>query len=314
MYFQNMPAYDRKSAKRTRAFARFKKYFLRGKNFSVEKMMRLFFSKAQGTIVQYTRVIKNYVKYMLRRENSEPFPITESSLRRYIGNLNLEEDRGKFPLVKPAVMFVKKLRDEPTMSFNSTELILEGLLREAGALFRPKIKPTNLNELNIRKFLLRCLYGRSFKAPYNNNLAEFRTGIRCLTSLFCLSRCADFRELKRSDIEFDRNNLIIHWRKRKNNQRSKMQQSLVPQLPDNPLCLFSAFENFFEKTQLADDQFVNCKMNAHGVPYGDSGIAGSTCYANIKVICEELEIDQITEKMCKAVGTRYMIYCLFDLF
>ena len=308
-----MPAYDRKSAKRTRAFARFKKYFLRGKNFSAEKMMRLFFSKAQGTIVQYTRVIKSYVRYMLRREKSEPFPITESSLRRYIGSLNLEEDRGKFPLVKPAVMFVKKLRDEPAMSFNSTELILEGLLREAGALFRPKIKPTNLNELNIRKFLLRCLYGKSLKAPYNDNLAEFRTGLRCLTSLFCLSRCADFRELKRSDIEFDRNNLIIHWRKRKNNQRSKMQQSLVPQLPDNPLCLFSAFENFFEKTQLADDQFVNCRFNAHGVPQ-DSGIAGSTCYANIKAICEEMGIDQITEKMCKAVGTRYLIYCLFDSF
>ena len=308
-----MPAYDRKSAKRTRAFARFKKYFLRGKNFSAEKMMRLFFSKAQGTIVQYTRVIKSYVRYMLRREKSEPFPITESSLRRYIGSLNLEEDRGKFPLVKPAVMFVKKLRSEPTMSFNSTELILEGLLREAGALFRPKIKPTNLNELNIRKFLLRCLYGKSLKAPYNDNLAEFRTGLRCLTSLFCLSRCADFRELKRSDIEFDRNNLIIHWRKRKNNQRSKMQQSLVPQLPDNPLCLFSAFENFFEKTQLAGDQFVNCRFNAHGVPQ-DSGIAGSTCYANIKAICEEMGIDQITEKMCKAVGTRYLIHCLFDPF
>ena len=309
-----MPAYDRKSAKKTRAFARFKKYFLRGLNFSVEKMMRCFFSKAQGTIVQYTRVIKSYVKYMIRRENSEPFPITESSLRRYIGSLSLKEDRGKFPLVKPAVMFVRKLRDEPLMSFNSTDLILEGLLREAGALFRPKIKPTNVNELNIRKFLLRCLYGRSFKAPYNNNLAEFRTGLRCLTSLFCLSRCADFMELKRGDIEFDRNNLLIHWRKRKNNQRSKMQQSLVPQLPDNPLCLFSAFEYFFERTQLEDGQFVNCKMNAHGIPYGDTGIAASTCYANIKVICTELEIDQITEKMCKAVGTRYMIYHLFNLF
>ena len=101
VYFQKMPAYDRKSAKKTRAFAMFKKYFLRGENFSVEKMMRCFFSKAQGTIVQYTRVIKSYVKYMIRRENSEPFPITESSLRRYIGNLNLEEDRGKFPLIKP---------------------------------------------------------------------------------------------------------------------------------------------------------------------------------------------------------------------
>ena len=309
-----MTAYDRKSARKTRAFAKFKKYFLRGKNFSAEKMTRCFFSKAQGTIVQYTRVIKSYVRFMMRKEYSEPFPITESSLRKYVDSLNFEEDRGKFSLVKPAVMFAKKLRDEPDMSFNSTDLILEGLLREAGALFRPKIKPTSINELNIRKFLLRCLYGRSFRAPYNNNLAEFRTGLRCLTSLFCLSRCADFRELRKGDIEFDGSNLLIHWRKRKNNQRSKMQQSLVPQLPDHPLCLFSAFEYFFEKTQLTEDQFVNCKMNAHGVPHGDAGIAGSTCYANIKVICTELNIDQITEKMCKAVGTRYMINYLLNLF
>ena len=305
-----MTAYDRKSAKKSRAFAQFKKYFLRGKNFSAEKIMRCFFSKAKGTIVAYTRVIKNYVKYMMRKEDSEPFPITESSLRRYVDSLDLEEDRGKFPLIKPAVMFVKKLREEPDMSFNSTDLILEGLLREAGALFRPKIKPTHINELNIRKFLLRCLYGRTFMAPYNKNLAEFRTGLRCLTSLFCLSRCADFRELKKGDIEFDRNNLIIHWRKRKNNQRSAMQQSLVPQLPDHPLCLFNAFEHFIEETQLTDDQFINCKMNAHGFPYGDTGIAATTCYANIKAICTELNIDQINEKMCKAVGTRYIISSL----
>ena len=196
-------------------------------------------------------------------------------------------------------------------SFNSTDLILEGLLREAGALFRPKIKPSHINELNIRKFLLRCLYGRTFMAPYNENLAEFRTGLRCLTSLFCLSRCADFRELKKGDIEFDHNNVIIHWRKRKNNQRSKMQQSLVPKLPDHPLCLFNAFEHFIEKTQLANDQFINCKISRNGNPYGDSGITGATCYANTKKICSELNIDQITEKMCKAVGTRYIISFLF---
>ena len=280
---------------------------------SEETKMRCFFSKAQGTIVAYTRVIKSYVKYMRRKENSEAFPITETSLRRYIDNLDIEEDRGKFPLIKPAVMFVKKLRNEPDMSFNSTDLILEGLLREAGALFRPKIKPSHINELNIRKFLLRCLYSKTFKTPYNRNLAEFRTGLRCLTSLFCLSRSADFRELKKGDIEFDHNNVIIHWRKRKNNQRSKMQQSLVPKLPDHPLCLFNAFEHFIEKTQLADDQFINCKISRNGNPYGDSGITGATCYANTKKICSELNIDQITEKMCKAVGTRYITSFLFLL-
>ena len=65
-----MTAYDRKFARKTRAFAKFKKYFLKGKNFSEETKMRCFFSKAQGTIVAYTRVIKSYVKYMRRKENS----------------------------------------------------------------------------------------------------------------------------------------------------------------------------------------------------------------------------------------------------
>ena len=253
---------------------------------------------------------------MKRKEHSNPFPITETSLRRYIDTLDVEEDRGKFSLIKPAVMFVKKLRDEPKMSFNTTDLILEGLLREAGALCRPKVKPSHINELNVRKLLLRCLYGKTFRAPYNTNLAEFRTGLRCLTSLFCLSRSADFRELKKGDIEFEHNNVLIHWRKRKNNQRSKMQQSLVPRLPDHPLCLFNAFDYFIKKTGLADDQLVNCKLSKNGNPFRDSGISGisaATCYNNVKKICSELRIDRITEKMCKAVGTRYIISSLFLL-
>ena len=110
---------------------------------------------------------------MKRKERSNPFPITDTSLRRYIDTLDVEEDRGKFSLIKPAVMFVKKLRDEPKTSFNTTDLILEGLLREAGAKCRPKVKPSHINELNVRKFLLRCLYGKTFKAPYNKNLTEF---------------------------------------------------------------------------------------------------------------------------------------------
>ena len=308
-----MTAYDRRFAKKTRAFAKFKKYFLKGKNFSEETKMRCFFSKAQGTIVAYTRIIKSYAKYMKHKERSDPFPITETSLRRYIDKLDVEEDRGKFSLIKPAVMFVKKLCNEPDMSFNSTDLILEGLLREAGALCRPNVKPSHINELNVRKVILRCLYGKTFKAPYNKNLAEFRTGLRCLTSLFCLSRSADFRELKKGDIEFEHNNVLIHWRKRKNNQRSKMQQSLVPRLPDHPLCLFNAFDHFIKKTQLADDQLINCKLSKNGNPYGDSGISAATCYNNVKKICAELNIDRITEKMCKAVGTRYIISFLFYL-
>ena len=94
-------------------------------------------------------------------------------------------------------------RNEQEITFSTTDLTLEGALREAGAQFRPQIKTNNINELNIRKFILRCLYGKSFKQPYNENLAEFRTGLRCLTSLHTLSRCEDYRVLKKSDIKFE---------------------------------------------------------------------------------------------------------------
>ena len=298
-----MPAYDRKTAKKSLAFRRFKKYFLRGKGYSKEDKIRYFFSKAEGTIVIYTKVIKSYVKYMHRKEDSDAYPITETSLRRYISNLDIEKDRGIFPNLKSAVMFAKRLRNEKEISFSSTDLVLEGVLREIGARFRPEIKPDRLNELNVRKFMLRSLYGKSSKAPYNQNMIEFRTGLRCLTSLFCLSRCEDYRELKRSDVRFEGNNVVIIWRKKKNNQKSKPQQSLVPKLPDHPLCLFSAFEHYFEKTQMANEQFVNCKLSKNGKP-GKGGITRSTCYVNIQSICKDLKLDPITEKMCKALGTR----------
>ena len=299
-----MPAYDRAAAKKSLAFRRFKKYFLKGKGYSDENKIRLFFSKAEGTVVVYTKIIKGYVKYMHRVEKKDAYPISETSLRRYIDYLDMEKDRTIFPNLKSAVMFAKNLRDEPEISFSSTDLILEGLLREIGARFRTKIKPDRLNELNVRKFLLRGLFGKSFKAPYNENMIEFRTGLRCLTSLFCLSRCEDYRELKRIDIRFELNNVIIDWRKKKNNQKSKHMQSLVPKLPDHPLCLFSAFEYYFEKTQMSDDQFVNCKLSKKGKP-GKGAISRPTCYSNIVSLCKELKIDPITEKMCKSLGTRY---------
>ena len=299
-----MPAYNREALKDSLAFRRFKKYFLRGMGYSDENKIRLFFSKAEGTVVIYTKIIKGYVKYMHRKEKKDAYPISETSLRRYIDSLDLEKDRGIFPSLKSAVIFAKNLRQEREISFSSTDLILEGLLREIGARFKPKVKPDRLNELNIRKFLLRSLFGKSFKSPYNTNMIEFRTGLRCLTSLFCLSRCEDYRELKRKDVRFELNNVFIDWRKKKNNQKSKPMNSLVPKLPDHPLCLFSAFEYYFEKTQMSDDQFINCKLSKYGKP-GKGGISRPTCYSNILSLCKELKIDPITEKMCKALGTRY---------
>ena len=62
------------------------------------------------------------------------------------------------------MIFIKKVRNDPDISFNSMDLILEGLMREVGAIFRKKFNVDKVNELNIRKFLLRGLYGSSFKA------------------------------------------------------------------------------------------------------------------------------------------------------
>ena len=301
-----MTAYDRKKAKKSKAFKRFRRYVLKGKNYSSEDQLRYFFSKAEGTVKVYTKVIRGYVKYMKKRERADAFPITETSLRRYISTLNLKKDRTKFPSLKAAIIFAKRCRNEPEISFSSTDLVLEGVLREAGALFRPPIKTNHVTDLNVRKFLLRCLYGKTFKWPYNTVMSEFRTGLRCLTSLHCLSRCEDYRELRRSDVKFENGNVLIFWRKRKNNQRSTFQQSLVPKLPNHPLCLYDAFYNYFAKTQLAENQFLNCKFSKAGKPVGEEGISRPSCYQDINRICNELKIDSVTEKMCKSLGTRYI--------
>ena len=299
-----IPAYHMEDIKRLRTFLQFDKYMLRRKGYRREMKIRYYHSRAEGTIKSYTRVIKSYVKYMHRKEDASPFPVTEGSLRRYIDSLDLYRDRSKFAIIKPAMIFVKKVRNDPEISFNSMDLVLEGLLREVGARFRKKIKTDRVNELNVRKLLLRGLYGSSFREPYNENMVEFRTALRALTSLFCLSRCLDFMELKRCDIEFEEDNVIIIWRKRKNNQKSKPQVSLVPKLPQHPLCLYRAFRYYFERTNLGEDQFVNCKWSKRGRAHSDHGISRSTCYENIRKLCATINIDQVTKKMCKSLGTR----------
>ena len=58
-----MVAYDRKLVVGSRAFDKFKKYFLKGMDYPKETKIRLFNSKAKGTIVAYTRIVKSYVRY-----------------------------------------------------------------------------------------------------------------------------------------------------------------------------------------------------------------------------------------------------------
>ena len=298
-----MRAYDRKAIRKSPTFKRLKKYVVKGKRYSKEEKIRFFFSRAEGTIAQYVSSIRGYVRYMHREERREAFPVTETSLRRYINYLDIEKDKGKFVNLKAAVCFTTRIRNEQDVSFRSLDFILEGVAREVGARFRPEFKIDKVNELNIRKLILRALYGKSFREPYNSNMSEFRTGLRCLTSLMCLSRCEDFMELKKIDIKFDPGNVIIAWRKRKNNQKSKPQQSSVPRLDDHPLCLFRAFGHYFAKTRMQEQQFVNCKLSCSGKAM-NGGITRSTCYANIRKLCDELRIPSITEKMCKSLGTR----------
>ena len=81
-----MPAYWPKDIESLKSFKQFDKYLLRRKGY---RKIRFFHLKAKGTIKSYTRIIKDYVKYMHIKEGSTPFPVTEGSLRRYIKNLDL---------------------------------------------------------------------------------------------------------------------------------------------------------------------------------------------------------------------------------
>ena len=58
-----MAAYDRRFVVGARAFDKFKKYFLKGMGYPKEMKIRLFNSKAKGTVVAYTRIVKSYVRY-----------------------------------------------------------------------------------------------------------------------------------------------------------------------------------------------------------------------------------------------------------
>ena len=214
------------------------------------------------------------------------------------------EDRTTLNLLKPSFIFAQKCRDDPLISFNSSDLILEGIFRELGNNFPKKFDMKEVKEIDIRKFLLRALYGPRMRKPYNTKLSEFRTGLRCLTSLFCLSRCADYMLLKKEDLIFEESAVVIVWRKRKNNQRAARQTSLVPELEDHPLDLVSAFRHWISAVKLKDGQCVNTKLNRSGVAIGIDSISRSTCYQDNKKICSSLKLAAISEKLCKSLGTR----------
>ena len=287
----------------SKPYRQFKKYILRRLDLSSRETVRLFHSRAQSTVESYTKVIKKYVRHS-KEERKPAFPATERSVRSFIDSLDILEDRTTLNLLKPSFIFAQKCRDDPLISFNSSDLILEGIFRELGNNFPKKFDMKEVKEIDIRKFLLRALYGPRMRKPYNTKLSEFRTGLRCLTSLFCLSRCADYMLLKKEDLIFEESAVVIVWRKRKNNQRAARQTSLVPELEDHPLDLVSAFRHWISAVKLKDGQCVNTKLNRSGVAIGIDSISRSTCYQDNKKICSSLKIAAISEKLCKSLGTR----------
>ena len=287
----------------SKPYRQFKKYILRRLDLSSRETVRLFHSRAQSTVESYTKVIKKYVRHS-KEERKPAFPATERSVRSFIDSLDILEDRTTLNLLKPSFIFAQKCRDDPLISFNSSDLILEGIFRELGNNFPKKLDMKEVKEIDIRKFLLRALYGPRMRKPYNTKLSEFRTGLRCLTSLFCLSRCADYMLLKKEDLIFEESAVVIVWRKRKNNQRAARQTSLVPELEDHPLDLVSAFRHWISAVKLKDGQCVNTKLNRSGVAIGIDSISRSTCYQDNKKICSSLKLAAISEKLCKSLGTR----------
>ena len=94
---------------------------------------------------------------MHKKEDASPFPVTETSLRRYIDSLDLYKDRSRFANIKPAMIFVQKVRNDPEISFTSNDLIIEGLLREVGARFKKEFslvspEASKTSAVSIRSF------------------------------------------------------------------------------------------------------------------------------------------------------------------
>ena len=209
-----------------------------------------------------------------------------------------------FRVIKPALVYCKNVRGDPDISFNTMDLVLEGLLREVGNNFKKKPNFHIRSELDVRKFLLRCLYGPKMHQPFNENMLEFRTGVRNLTCLFTLGRCADYMLLRKEDFILEDDSVIICWNKRKNNQRGERQLSIVPKLEDHPLDLYKAIDHYFKATQMKDNQFVNSRLSSRGKAIGEKGISRSYCYSDNNKICAELKLCKISEKVCKSMGTR----------
>ena len=288
---------------KTKTFRRFEKYVCKDLNITSKEKTRLYHGRAEATVSSYTNVIKKYVKFS-KKSHITPFPVSERNVRLFIDGLDLAKDRSMFRVIKPALVYCKNVRGDPDISFNTMDLVLEGLLREVGNNFKKKPNFDIRSELDVRKFLLRCLYGPKMHAPFNENNLELRTGVRNLTCLFTLGRCADYMMLRKEDFIFEEDSVIISWNKRKNNQRAERQLSIVPKLEDHPLDLYKAIDHYFKATQMKDNQFVNSRLSSRGRAIGEKGISRSYCYSDNNKICAELKLCKISEKACKSIGTR----------
>ena len=159
----------------------FERYIVRDLRFSSKEKMRMFHSRSPDTVKVYAKVMKKYVKFS-KKIRKNPFPVSERRIRDFIDTLDLKSDKGIVHILKSSFQFTQKVRGDPEISFTSADLLIEGLLREIGANFPPKkLKPDEVKELDIRKFLLSCLYGKTFRAPYNDRMNEFRLKVYKMT-------------------------------------------------------------------------------------------------------------------------------------
>ena len=126
---------------KTKSFKRFDRYVCRDLEMSNKEKLRLFHDRAENTVKSYTNVIRKYVS-----EPLDPFSVNEIKVRKFIDSFDLQEDKSMFSLIKPSLTYAKNVRNDPDISSNTTDLVLEGFLRKVGNNFkRNKIFKLQLN-------------------------------------------------------------------------------------------------------------------------------------------------------------------------
>ena len=93
---------------KTKTFRRFDKYVCKDLDISCKEKLRIYHGRAEATVSSYVNVVKKYVKYS-KKTNSNPFPATETNVRKFIDSLDLTKHRSLFRLIKPSLVYCKNV-------------------------------------------------------------------------------------------------------------------------------------------------------------------------------------------------------------